>query len=235
MLPEVDKLRTTVAAADVPRIAAPTLASVQAAGLAIPARLVRLPAAAAASTQTRTVIVTGAPPLTRMARGASAAVAMRGADADGTARLNAMTGALAGAGVNRQPDSAATTLQAGELAVLQLPNAIRDVDPHARRPRIVTTGAARVVALGHGGEVLADLARGGADVRRLGDELLEQARALAVRLERVRRQGRGGPFRPTPEGGCPSRPASAARARALGFVPGGGMLVSLVCPVSGSR
>ena len=146
VLPEVDKLRTTVTAADVPRIAAPTLASVQAAGLAIPARLVRLPAAAAASTQTRTVIVTGAPPLTRMARGASAAVAMRGADADGTARLDAMTGALAG--VNRQPGSAATTLRAGELAVLQLPNAIRDVDPHARRPRLFTTGSARVVASG---------------------------------------------------------------------------------------
>lgn len=181
VLPEVDKLRTTVTAADVPRIAAPTLASVQAAGLAIPARLVRLPAAAAASTQTRTAIVTGAVPLTRMARGASAAVAMRGADADGTARLNAMTGALAGAGVNRQPDSAATTLRAGELAVLQLPNAIRDVDPHARRPRLVTTGAARVVALGHGGEVLADLpgTPDGIDVRQGVERLLVLATGAA--------------------------------------------------------
>jgi hypothetical protein len=153
----------------------------QAAGLAIPARLVRLPAAAAASTQTRTVIVTGAPPLTRMARGASAAVAMRGADADGTARLNAMTGALAGAGVNRQPGSAATTLRAGELAVLQLPNAIRDVDPHARRPRLVTTGAARVVALGHGGEVMADLpgTPDGVDVRQGVERLLVLATGAA--------------------------------------------------------
>src|SRR5262249_57995205 len=46
---------------------------------------------------------------------------------------------------------------AGEIAVLRLPNAIRDVGPGEARPRLgVDGGPARVVAIGHGGEVLAD-------------------------------------------------------------------------------
>ena len=52
------------------------------------------------------------------------------------------------------PDAA---LLAGEIAVLRLPNAARDLDTKTTRPRLnVLGGPARVVALAHGGEVLAD-------------------------------------------------------------------------------
>jgi hypothetical protein len=52
------------------------------------------------------------------------------------------------------PDAA---LLAGEIAVLRLPNAARDLDTKTIRPRLnVLGGPARVVALAHGGEVLAD-------------------------------------------------------------------------------
>jgi hypothetical protein len=52
------------------------------------------------------------------------------------------------------PDAA---LLAGEIAVLRLPNAARDLDTKTARPRLnVLGGPARVVALAHGGEVLAD-------------------------------------------------------------------------------
>lgn len=59
----------------------------------------------------------------------------------------------------RAADSApgAQLLRPGELAVLQLPNAGWDTDAGAARPRLVLEGApGRVVALAHGGGVLAD-------------------------------------------------------------------------------
>jgi hypothetical protein len=46
---------------------------------------------------------------------------------------------------------------AGDVVVLGFPNASRDLDDSASRPRLrITGGPARVVALGHGGDVLAD-------------------------------------------------------------------------------
>jgi hypothetical protein len=53
-----------------------------------------------------------------------------------------------------QPDA---SLLAGEIAVLRMPNAARDLDMKTARPRLnVLGGPARVVALAHGGEILAD-------------------------------------------------------------------------------
>jgi hypothetical protein len=164
--PERPPLRTTVDDKSTPRIAAPTSASVQAEmPLAVAARLVRLPAAAAASV--RTLAAGGTVPLTRAARGAAAAVAARGAAADGTSRLTALSLALGGqpAGLPRSPGGpradlpAAATVRSGEIAVLQMPNALRDLDKAAARPMLtVSGGEARVVALGHGGHVLLDRA-----------------------------------------------------------------------------
>ena len=47
-------------------------------------------------------------------------------------------------------------LRAGEIVVLQLPNAKRDVNSGAPRPRLIVQGSARVVAFAHGGNVLCD-------------------------------------------------------------------------------
>ena len=64
-----------------------------------------------------------------------------------------MTTALAG---QRGAAAASTTVAAGEIAVLRLPNAERDVGDAERPQLLVSGGAARVVALAHGGAVLAD-------------------------------------------------------------------------------
>jgi large repetitive protein len=135
-----------------PRRSAPTLRSAQAAvDLAIPAQLRRVPAAAVAAEQT--VVAAGTVPLTRPGRAPVAALRARGAVGDGHARLAALTAAL-GAG-NGKGD---TTLAAGEVAVLQLPNAVRDAADGAR-PSLTVDGEARVLVLGHGGDVLADALR----------------------------------------------------------------------------
>lgn len=151
VLTEQPQARTTVKLDQpVTRVPAPTLEAVQAQfPLAVASKLVRVPAAA--TVRESTLIATGATPLTRIARGAVAAVAARGAFGDGQARLDAMTGALAGLRATGEQE-----LRAGEIAVLQLPNARRDVDAEAPRPRLIVTGQARVVMLSHGGDVLWD-------------------------------------------------------------------------------
>ena len=158
---EQAKLRTTVKDRAPARVAPPTMASVQAeVPLAVAARLVKVSAAGA--TANGTLSATGSVPLTRAARGATAAVAARGSATDGAQRLASLTATIDGAGTGR---TSPETLRAGEIAVLQMPNAARDLDSHARRPRLtILGGAARVVAFTHGGAVLADdeVARGAA-------------------------------------------------------------------------
>jgi hypothetical protein len=167
VLPELPQVRTTVPATQVAsRVAAPTLEAVQTKfSLAVSAKLVR--AATPASAQGTTLVSTGAAPLTRLARGGVAAVAARGASGDAAARLGAMTaglgspggatgGGLAAPQALSSVASPPEALRAGEIAVLQLPNARRDVDSKTPRPRLMIQGAARVVALSHGGDVLWD-------------------------------------------------------------------------------
>jgi hypothetical protein len=162
MLAERAPVGTTVKDQTIGRVMAPTIQAVQAQWpAAIAARLVQT--AAPASRQETTVIATGATPLTRVARGSVAAVAARGAPLDSQIRLGALTAALGGtpsspvaAALAAAPDPAAQELQAGEVAVLQLPNAIRDADPASPRPSLQVNGGARLVAFSHGGEVLFD-------------------------------------------------------------------------------
>jgi hypothetical protein len=146
--PERPRLRTTVGDRAAARVAAPTLEAVQAdIPGAVAARLVRVPAPGVVDRGT--VMARGSVPLTRAARGAGAAVAARGAARDGAARLHALSRAMSTATRGR--------VRAGEIAVLQMPNALRDLDLDAPRPRLtVAGGAARVVVLAHGGEVRAD-------------------------------------------------------------------------------
>jgi hypothetical protein len=126
--------------------------------LALPARLHYVAGAAGAVTgaaagSATTIVAAGAVPLTRVARGGAAAVSGRGGVADARDRLASMTGALAGA----RAGTASSVVGAGEIAVLRLPNASRDLGEKAPRPRLaVTGGPARMVALGYGGQVLAD-------------------------------------------------------------------------------
>ena len=133
--------------------AGPTLAGVQAAlDLPVPAQLHRLGGVEGA-VQDGTVVASGRAPLSRLAMGATAATGGRDAVADGRDRLAGMTAALAG---RRGAAAASTTVGAGEIAVLRLPNAERDVGDGERPQLLVSGGGARVVALAHGGAVLAD-------------------------------------------------------------------------------
>lgn len=135
----------------------PTLADVQTgADPAVPARLKLMPTLAAVGR--RTVVATQSPPLTRIARAPVAAVRGRGAARDERLRLAALNGALGRAGDRAdQPARAASALGAGEVLVLALPNAARDLDTQAPRPRLQVRGEpCRVVALKHGGEVASD-------------------------------------------------------------------------------
>ncbi len=147
----------------VARSAPPRLADVDArlAG-AVPARLVRVAAGAAgvpgpggpgASAGAGTVLPVGAVPPTRSGRSGTEAIAGRGASAATSARLRAASAAL----------SDGIEVRAGEVHVLALPDADRDVDPRYR-PRVeVADGVVRVVVVGPGGRVDADavLAAGG--------------------------------------------------------------------------
>ena len=97
---EQAKLRTTVKDRAPARVAPPTMASVQAeVPLAVAARLVRVSAAGA--TVNSTLSATGSVPLTRAARGATAAVAARGSATDGAQRLASLTATIDGAGTGR--------------------------------------------------------------------------------------------------------------------------------------
>jgi large repetitive protein len=74
-------------------------------------------------------------------------------------------------------------LLAGEIAVLRLPNATRDLDRKTVRPRLnVLGGPARVVVFAHGGEVLADgtIAPGGSRVPGFALPLGAERVAVAV-------------------------------------------------------
>ncbi|WP_461124407.1 DUF6603 domain-containing protein [Saccharothrix stipae] len=138
---------TTVGdAPDVPRSTPPDLVSVRRrTGPAIPARLVRRTPPAAP--HGKTAVAVNSVPVTRVARGAVAAVSGRfGA---GKQRLTDLTTAL----------TAPTTrpgrlLRPGEVAVLQLPNAAFDTDRKTPRPTLAVAGQARVIAFAHGGAVL---------------------------------------------------------------------------------
>ena len=163
MLQERAQVRTTASTDKTsPRVAAPTLERVKAQfPLAVAAKLVRV-AAPATRTQT-TLVSTNAVPLTRAARGSVAAVAARGGFSDAKARLDALSGALAGSkrvaslDTTSAAPAAGQSLRAGEIAVLQLPNAKRDTNPAIPRPRLVLSGKARLVAFSHGGDVLLDV------------------------------------------------------------------------------
>jgi hypothetical protein len=132
----------------------PTLEGVTAVfDLAVPARLHRV-AGAAGRVKGGTVVAADAVPATRAARGRVAAVSARGAAVDGRGYLKSL---LAPASAGPQAAATAAPLLAGDVVVLAFPNASRDLDEGAARPRLrVTGGSVRVVALGCGGDVLAD-------------------------------------------------------------------------------
>ncbi len=152
---------TTVGdAPNAPRRAAPTLVSVQAStDLSLAATLRVVSTAGVAGNGT--VLANGAVPLTRTGRAPVAAMSGRGTVLDGQQRLGALTSSLNG-GLSNVARRAATvsggTLGAGEVTVLQLPNAARDA-ADGERPSLAVVGDARVVVLAHGGTVLADEAR----------------------------------------------------------------------------
>jgi hypothetical protein len=137
----------------------------------IPAKLVRV--ATPAAVREDTLIATNNVPLTRGQSQGVGAVSRRGASFAGQKRLAAFNQALGSAPEpiverslrrfsDRQERSAPTfatqaTLSAGEIAVLRLPNAERDVDTEAPRPSVVTSGGpTRVLAMSAGGRVLSD-------------------------------------------------------------------------------
>ena len=173
--------RTTVARllrAAVRVMEAPTFESVQAAiDPAIPARLRRLTSASAVP-MGKTVVARNTAPLTRIARAPVAAVRGRGAQRDVRERLAHLAGALARAsGRAGEAPLPGSALAAGEVLVLALPNAARDLDTQAARPRLAVTGApSRVVALRAGGEVLDDRALDGS---------LEDAFVIPLGAERI--------------------------------------------------
>ena len=147
---------------DAARTAPPTVAGLR----NVPAAARLLLAGAAAQTGNDTVVPSGEPAVTRVARSVAASVAQRGGA--GRGRVDAITGALGGgAGVADTAGAALgeTTFRAGEVAVLALPNAARDVVADGPRPRLVVTGTpTRVVALRRGGEVALDETVDGAEV-----------------------------------------------------------------------
>ena len=99
----------------------------------------------------RSVTPMDVPAVTRAARVAGAAVTRRGGP--GRGRLDDITGAMAAT----TKAAGGTTVRAGEVAVLALPNAHRDVDGTGERPALAVRGCpARVVVLTHGGTPLVD-------------------------------------------------------------------------------
>ena len=142
----------------------------------IAAELVLVEAPAARSGRKRTVVATGDVPTTAIAHASPAAVATHGGA--GRERLLGLTASLAAG--RRAPAASGTpaaTLTAGEIAVLRLPNADRDVGD-GERPRLgVRGGPARLVAVANGGDVLADLD--------LGGEGQEEAWTVAPGTERL--------------------------------------------------
>jgi hypothetical protein len=156
--PPAAAARTTVSSApDATRVAAPDLATLRArADLAAPLRLSRQPATALS---TDTTVIATSLPLTRAARGAVGSPGGRLAPPDAKDRLAALTAALDRSANGGLADAPPSPLRPGEIAVLQLPNAGFDTgsEAGATRPQLLVSGGpARVIALGHGGIVLAD-------------------------------------------------------------------------------
>jgi len=144
------------------RAAPPTVAGLR----NVPAAARLLVAGGAAQAGNGTVLPSGEPAVTRMARSVAASVAQRGgADRD---RVDGITRALSGGAVPGSGPAGlpgGTTVRAGEVVVLALPNAARDVVADGRRPRLSVKGTpTRVVALRHGGEVLIDATVDGAGI-----------------------------------------------------------------------
>ncbi len=153
------RTRTTVkGSAGIWRLTPPTLAAVEAdrsASIATGLVVVEPPATAMmTSKRSGTLIPTGDIPPSETARGAPALVATRGSESH--RQLKAFTDALrARRRVAR--GAAGAVLGPGDVAVLRLPNARRDVDPVAGRPKLGVRGpGVRVVALGDGGRVIDD-------------------------------------------------------------------------------
>src|SRR5262249_504225 len=123
----------------------------------VPAAAGLLVAGGAAQIANDTVVAHAEPAVTRAARSVAATVAQRGGA--GRDQLGAMTAALGGGpaptGVAAGPTD--TTLSAGQVVVLALPNAAPGVVAAGARPRLLVKGTpTRVVALRHGGEVVLD-------------------------------------------------------------------------------
>ena len=130
----------------VPRVAPPTRDLVGA-GLdpALPARLAAT--SPRARRQGRTMVATGAPPVSGLGSAGAAAVAARAASPRVLASLRDRTETLLGGKAQ---------LRDGEVAVLELPDADVDTKP-GRRPRLhCHAGRVRAVLLGASGRVLAD-------------------------------------------------------------------------------
>ena len=153
------RTRTTVkGSAGMWRTTPPTLAEVEAdRSVSIAAGLVIIEPPATVSMRTRrsgTLIATGDIPPSETARGAPALVASRGAEGLGDLRafsdgLRARRRAARGA--------AGAVLGPGDVVVLALPNARRDVEESTDRPQLGARGnGARVVAVADGGRVLDD-------------------------------------------------------------------------------
>jgi large repetitive protein len=140
------------------RTTPPTLASVEQSrsrSIAVKLNIVE-PASGVGETQ-RTLLAAGSAPTSVASRSPVAQVNRPGGI--GRARLAALTESLIpdiiGA-AQRAPGTPGATIATGEVAVLRLPNALRDVGDN-ERPTVNSRGvASRLVALGNGGTLLAD-------------------------------------------------------------------------------
>jgi hypothetical protein len=122
---------------------------------AIPARLIRQPDPAVAAAGT--VLATGLPPVSRSGRSGTEAVDGRGGGTAGRDWLAGLTASLHSDPSGGPGDAqGGLTITAGQVTVLHLPDADRDVDPKARPALTVVSGAIRVVAVGPGASLLAD-------------------------------------------------------------------------------
>ena len=148
--------RTTVkGSARAWRVAPPTFASVEAErSRSIAARLVLTESNAVSTGRRGTVIGAVDVPPSAIAHAAPAVVARSGTP--DAALLAGFTAGLT-AGRRAARGTAGATLTPGQTVVLKLPNAHADAALDFERPSLGVTGApARVVLLGHGGNVLAD-------------------------------------------------------------------------------
>nr|HET7858303.1 DUF6603 domain-containing protein [Caldimonas sp.] len=166
----------------------PTLDRVAAATqAAIPAVLNLVPATRG-TTIGKTLVAADSAPLSRIARAPIAAVRGRGATREVRERLSALNGALARPVGARGAITPGSSVGAGEVVVLSMPNAARDLDEQTPRPRLAIGGAnARVVALRHGGETIVDVElgdQGGTFAVPLGTERIAVAVGIAAARQR---------------------------------------------------